>query len=178
MALPRKQERKKFGRGEILQDAPPPLASDLFSCLEDVKKAWQKKDNNIAGLWQDWSKLAGEPLASNCRPLNLRRGVLVVGAKHPQWLQALIYNRPQLLARIRAQGYAIKDLRIQQYQPNHPKKALESERSIWAKHPSRIDIHGMSKCSHCSAPAPSGELALWGMCGFCRCKKILSQNHY
>ena len=177
MALPRKQERKKFGSGEILQEAAPPLASDLSSCLEDIKRTWQRTNNNIAGLWQDWPKIAGEPLASNCSPISLRRGVLLIGVKHPQWLQALQYNRPQLLARLSAQGHEIKDLRMQQYQPKATKKVLESEQSIWAKHPSRIDVHGISKCTKCSSPSPAGELAMWGMCGFCRCKTILSSNH-
>ena len=176
MALPRKQERKKFGAGEILQEATPPLASDLSSCLDSVKKAWQREHNNIAALWQDWSKLAGEPLASNCKPIELRRGTLVIGATHPQWLQALQYNRMQLLARIKAKGYAIRDLRIQLYQATKPRKKLENEQSIWGRHPSRIDVHGLAKCNQCNSPAPAGEMALWGMCGFCRRKNILSKN--
>ena len=176
MALPRKQERKKFGRGEILQDASPPLASALSICLNDLKNTWRKKSNNVAGLWQDWSELAGEPLASNCQPMNLRRGVLVIGAKHPQWLQALQYNRPQLIARLRSKGYQIRDLRIQHYHPLAKEKQQESEYSIWEKHPSRIDIHGMTKCNECNSPAPAGEIKLWGMCGFCRRKNILSKN--
>ncbi|WP_320667228.1 DUF721 domain-containing protein [Prochlorococcus sp. MIT 1307] len=176
MALPSNQKRKKFGKGEILQEAPPAMASRLSSCLDDIKISWQKKRNNIAGLWQDWSKIAGEPLASNCKPLSLRRGMLVIGAKHPQWLQALQYNRTQLLARIRTQGYEVRDLRIQQYHPRAKKNQLESEDSIWGRHPSRIDVHGIAKCSQCSSPAPAGEMALWGMCGFCRRAIILSNE--
>ena len=168
MALPHKQERKKFGKGEILQEASPPLASTLSECLNDVKISWQKKSNSIAGIWQEWSKLAGEPLASNCQPLSIRRGVLVIGAKHPQWLQALQYSRTQLLARIRTQGYEVRDLRIQQYHPNQTKIKQENEHSLWARHPSRIDVHGITKCNECGSPAPAGEMALWGMCGFCR----------
>ena len=176
MALPLKQERKKVGKGEILQEANPPLASRLYSCLEEVKIAWQKKSNNIAGLWHDWPEIAGEPLASNCKPLSLRRGILTIGAQHPQWRQGLQYNRTQLLARIRTQGFEIKDIRIQQYHPIQAKKQPESEHSIWAKHPSRVDIHGITKCKLCNSPAPTGEIKLWGMCGFCRCTKILSRN--
>ena len=174
MALPRKQKATRFGRGEILQEASPQLASSLSSCLENVKLSWQKKSNSIAGLWNDWSKLAGEPLASNCSPLSLRRGVLAIGAKHPQWLQALRYNRNQLLARLRAEGYEIRDLRIQQHHPPISKGQIESEQNIWARHPSRIDVHGMSTCKVCCRPAPSGEMELWGMCGFCRRQKVLS----
>jgi len=173
MALPVKQERKKFGKGEILEEALPPLGSTLSSCLDQLKISWQKKRNSIAGLWQEWSKIAGEPLASNCRPLSLRRGVLVIGAKHPQWLQALQYNRTQLLARIQTKGYEVRDIRLQQYHPTPNEKKIESEQSIWERHPSRIDIHGITKCTQCKCPAPAGEMALWGMCGFCRRANIL-----
>ncbi|MEC9029661.1 MAG: DUF721 domain-containing protein, partial [Cyanobacteriota bacterium] len=60
-----------------------------------------------------------------------------------------------------------KDLRIQQHHPGSTPK-LESEASIWARHPSRIDVHGMAACQACGSPAPAGEMALWGRCGFCR----------
>ena len=173
MTVPFKQERKKIGKGEILQQAKPPLALPISSCIESVKSNWQKRSDSIAGLWQDWSKITGEPLASNCRPISLRRKILTIGANHPQWLQALKYNRNQLLARLKAKGYEIRDLRIQQYHPSSAKKQLESESSIWARHPSRIDVHGMSTCKVCSSPAPAGEMGLWGMCGFCRRQKVL-----
>ncbi len=176
MTLPFRQERKKFGKGEILQDATPQLASTLSSCLENVKISWQRKGDNVAGLWQEWSNIAGEPLASNCRPLSFRRRILTIGAQQPQWLQALQYNRTQLLARLKAKGYEVRDLRIQQYHSPSTSKQIESEASIWARHPSRIDVHGISNCSKCGSPAPAGEMALWGMCGFCRRQNVLSIN--
>jgi len=172
MTVPKNQQRKKFGHGEILQKASPAMASSLSSCLEEIKTDWKKKQNNVAGLWQEWSQIAGEPLASNCRPLSLRRGNLVVGASHPQWLQALLYNRMKLLASLRSKGYEIRDIRIQQYHSVALEINKESEISIWERHPSRVDIHGITKCANCSSPTPSGEMALWGMCMFCRRKTM------
>ena len=168
MALPKRQKPKKFGKGEILQEAAPKLASSLSSCLDNVKMEWQKNNNNIASLWQNWSVLAGEPLASNCIPLSIKRGVLVIGANHPQWLQALQYNRSQLLARLKAQGNEIREIRIQQYHAFSEKKQLESESSIWARHPSRIDVHGIKICKYCQKPASVGEITRWNKCSFCR----------
>ena len=176
MELPKNQERKKFGHGEILQKASPAMASSLCSCLEKIQVDWQKKTNSIAGLWQEWAQIAGEPLASNSRPLSLRRGNLVIGASHPQWLQALIYNRMQLLSRLRSKGYEIKNIRIQQYHSTVTTKLQESEESIWVRHPSRIDVHGMTKCTNCNSPSPAGEMALWGMCGFCKRKTLTKLN--
>lgn len=170
MAIAPDQQRKRFGRGEVLQQAPPAPATSLSSCLDTLKRDWQQK-GSIAGLWQEWPRLAGPQLAPHCRPLSMRQGILVIGASHPQWRQALLYNRHQLLAALRAAGHEIKDLRIQQHHPKETPKP-ESETSIWARHPSRIDVHGMAACNNCGSPAPAGEMALWGRCGFCRSKQL------
>ncbi len=175
MVLDKKQRRKKLGNGEILQEASPDQASTISSCLDQIKIAWKKQPNTIAGIWNDWPKLAGDPLSLHCKPLSLRRGVLTVGASHPQWLQALQYSRPQLIARLRAEGNRIKELRIQQYHPLKTIRNKETDLQIWEKHPSRVDIHGITTCNECNAPAPSGEIKLWGMCGFCR-RKLLSNE--
>ena len=145
----------------------------ISSCLNDLKASW-KQNGSIAGIWQEWPRLAGPQLAPHCLPLSFRHGILVIGANHPQWRQALQYNRPQLLAALRNAGHDVKDLRIQQHH-SLSKEAIESEQSIWARHPSRSDVHGMTSCSVCKSPAPAGEMALWGKCGFCR-RKQLSQE--
>ncbi len=171
MALAPDQQRKRLGRGEILQPAQPQPVSALSSCLDALKSSWQK-DNAMAALWQEWPRIAGPQLAPHCRPLSLRQGLLVIGASHPQWRQALHYNRPQLLASLRAAGHQIKDLRIQQHHPTNKTTELESEATIWARHPSRIDVHGMTSCHVCKSPAPAGEISLWGHCGFCRRQQL------
>ncbi len=164
------QGKNRIKQGGILRESLPEKASSLASCLDDLKTKWQKKPG-IAGLWQDWPIVAGSQLAKNCRPLSFHRGVLVVGASHPQWLQALQYNRSQLIASLRAAGHKIRDLRIQKYHPSKTKHE-ESLESIWARHPSRIDVHGLTTCNLCGSPAPTGEMALWGKCGFCKRKNI------
>ncbi len=157
-------------RAEILQDPPPAPISDLSKCLDQIKKNLEKQ-GSIGGIWQDWPKIAGPDLARFCQPLFIRRGVLTIGATHPHWRQALLYNRIQLLISLKRKGHQVKDLRIKQH---HPSKAKlpESELITWQQHPSRIDIHGTSHCKRCGSPAPSGELKLWGECSFCRRQKI------
>ena len=85
--------------------------SSLSNCLSQLKTEW-KQNKNVAALWQDWSKIAGDKLSPHCKPLTFQGGVLTVGAQHPQWRQALIFNRNQLIAALRAEGHMIKDLRI------------------------------------------------------------------
>ncbi len=173
MHLANSQESKSLGEVKILQEAPIPGASSLSDCLDDLKLGW-KKSKSLAGLWHDWPKLVGERLAPNCRPISMHRGVLVIGASHPQWRQALQYNKMQLLATLQTAGHRIKDLRIQQYHPSKTER-IESEKNIWERHPSRIDVHGLATCQKCGKPAPTGEISLWGQCGFCHRQELSPQ---
>ena len=117
---------------------------------------------SLAGLARDRRRASGP----HCRPLSLERGVLTVGARHPQWRQALLYTKPQLLSALRQAGHAVKDLRIQQHYGLTVQSDAQ-EASIWARHPSRADVHGMGICPRCGRPAPNGEINLWTCCGFC-----------
>ncbi len=171
MALAPKDQRKPFGRGEILQEPTPKPLSEISSCLNLLKRSWKKK-GSIGAILHEWPQIAGNQLASNCQPLSLRRGVLTIGASHPQWRQALLYNRSQLVASLKAKGYEVKELRIQQYNPHSKKIIKENENHIWAHHPSRIDVHGIDICKSCGSPAPAGEMKLWGTCSFCRRQKL------
>ena len=144
--------------------------SSLSSSLQQIKVYWQKH-NVLAAISQNWPKLVGEKLSSNCTPLKLKGGVLIVGASHPQWRQAIFYNRNQILESLNSSGFKIKEIKIQQYHPQKLKK-IETEQSIWDKHPSRVDIHGLKTCKSCNKPAPAGEINRWNKCGFCRRKDL------
>ena len=72
----------------------PKREQSIFSCLEEIKSSWK---GNIGGLIQEWVEIAGEHLALNCTPLNIQNKVLTIGASHPQWRQALQYNRLELI---------------------------------------------------------------------------------
>ena len=147
---------------------------NLSDCLEEINLSWQLK-GNLAGLIKDWQTIAGEQLANNSHPLNLHREILTIGASHPQWRQALQYNRPQLLAALNASGHKIKEIRIKQYHQQPIHKTQDSN-LLWELHPSRIDIHGLSNCPSCKCPAPKGEISLWNKCSFCRRKDLKISN--
>ena len=140
----------------------------IHACLEEIKSSWKE---NVGGLIQDWVEIAGKQLALNCTPLNIQNKVLTIGASHPQWRQALQYNRLELIESLRSYGYHIKDLRIRQHYPIDL-VTRESEKEIWEKHPSRIDKNGTKNCPFCKVPSPKGELKLWGKCSFCRRKEL------
>ena len=159
-------QRRRFGKGEVLMPPEPAPVQAISGCLEALQSSW-RQEGSLAALWQDWPKLAGDPLASHCQPLALRSGMLTVGASHPQWRQALLYSKLQLLAAIRAAGHPVRDLRIQQHHPAS-RQGLGDPLEEWKRHPSRIDVHGIAACPRCGTPSPMGEMAKWGRCSFCR----------
>jgi len=140
----------------------------LYSCLEEIKSLWK---GNLGGLIQDWAEIAGEQLALNCRPLCIQNKVLTIGASHPQWRQALQYNRLELIKSLKSFGYQIKEIRIRQHYPINLSKG-KTEKEIWQNHPSRTDKNGITDCPICKVPSPRGEIKLWGKCSFCRRKEL------
>ena len=140
----------------------------IHTCLEEIKASWK---GNIGGLIQNWREIAGAQLALNCTPLNIQNKVLTIGASHPQWRQALQYNRLQLIESLKSYGYQIKEIRIRQHYPIDLLNR-ESEKEIWEKHPSRTDKNGIINCPFCKVPSPKGEVKLWGKCSFCRRKDL------
>ena len=169
-----KSQRRRFGKGELLMPPEPAPVQPISGCLETLKSNW-RRDGSMAALWQDWPKLAGDALSSHCQPLTLRSGTLTVGASHPQWRQALLYSKPQLLAAIRAAGHPVRDLRIQQHHPA-PRQQSGDPLAEWKRHPSRIDVHGTASCPRCGTPSPMGEMAQWGHCSFCRRVELSEQS--
>ena len=107
----------------------------------------------------------------NCTPLNIQNKILTIGASHPQWRQALQYNRLELIESLKSYGYQIKEIRIRQHYPNDLVTKV-NEKEIWEKHPSRTDKTGITNCPLCKVPSPKGEVKLWGKCSFCRRKEL------
>ncbi len=157
-------------KSNFLLKKKPRNISRISNCLDKLEDSWEKK-KTIASIWKKWPKIAGPELAENCQPLSLQNGILFIGASHPHWRQALLYNRIQLLAALRASGNKVRDLKIKQHYPLQ-KEVGENEKEIWSKHPSRTDIHGTNICKVCNSPSPAGETNRWGKCSFCRRKDL------
>ena len=165
---PRLGTSRRQGSVNVLVPAPPAPAQELASCLEQLQRQWQRH-GHLAALWRAWPRLAGPQLAPHCQPLRLQAGRLTVGAQPGPWLQALQYNRHQLLGALRAAGFELREVRVEQCHPGaQPRAASLVEEEIWQRHPSRVDGRGMVPCPQCGCPAPGGEVQLWGHCSFCR----------
>jgi predicted nucleic acid-binding Zn ribbon protein len=163
---PRNQTRRQ---GEVNLLVPPPRTP--IQAMQQVMKQLQGQwgqEGHLAALWNAWPKIAGPQLAPHCQPLRLQAGRLTVGASHPQWLQALRFNKHQLLGALRGAGFSVSDLLFQQHHPTPlPPPGTEQELEAWAVHPSRVDVFGMGTCRSCGRPSPGGELQRWGHCSFC-----------
>jgi predicted nucleic acid-binding Zn ribbon protein len=165
----------RVGNLSLLLPSPPKPAEGLDSCLAQLQDQWRQK-GHLAALWQAWPRLVGAQLAPHCRPLSMVGGVLTVGAAPGPWLQGLLYTRHQLLGSLRGAGFSVREVRVcQHHAVPSPPAAASLEADVWARHPSRIDIHGLADCPACGRPAPTGEMALWGTCGFCR-RSTLSER--
>jgi len=165
-------ENRRIGSLSLLLPPVRPPASPLAACLETLQQQW-RQEGQIAALWQAWPTIAGPQLAPHCRPLQLQGDLLTVGAVPGPWLQALQYNRHQLLGALRASGFRLRDLRFRQLHPTDlPPAGSVLEEQVWALHPSRVDVHGLADCPACGRPAPAGEMARWGHCSFCRRQRL------
>ena len=163
---------RTIGSVSLLLPPPPAPAQPLSGCLQSLQRQWQQ-GGHLAALWQRWPAIAGPQLAPHCRPLRLQGGLLVVGAAPGPWLQALQYNRHQLLAALRVAGFELRDLRVERALPLAPVGADGAQvDDAWQCHPSRVDVHGLAVCPACGSPAPAGEMARWGHCSFCRRQQL------
>ena len=167
---------RRVGNVSFLMPPAAPPAVSLAGCLDQLQQAWLREDH-LAALWQAWPRLAGPQLAPHCRPLSLQAGVLSVGAAPGPWLQALQYNRHQLLGALRGAGFAVREVRVRQHHGQvAPTPGSEEEAAVWARHPSRCDGQAMATCPDCGRPAPAGEMAHWGHCSFCRRAALADQG--
>ncbi len=139
----------------------------LRNCLDNFKKSCGDLDK-LSTINNNWKDLIGLELFQECRPLNIEKRTLIVAVNHPQWRQALIYNKHKLKERIEKIGITLNEIKIiQNYELKNKKIQVPNARIVWEKHPSRIDQNNMGICTLCNSPTPQGEIKRWGKCSFC-----------
>ena len=138
----------------------------LQNCLDEFKKSWEDLDK-LSLLNENWKKLIGLELFKQCKPLKIEQKILTITVNHPQWRQALIYNKHTLKEKIRRIGINLNEIKIIQ---NYEVKTLNTNnlnaKLVWENHPSRIN-NNMVVCKICNSPAPKGEILRWDKCTFC-----------
>ena len=139
----------------------------LNNFLIKFRESWSDFDK-LLKLSNDWAKVVGKELANECLPLKIENNILTIVANHPQWRQALIYNKHKLKEAILKLGINLKNIRIvQNYQDESNKDKVSNNKLIWENHPSRIRNQQMRNCMLCKRPTPLREIERWGKCTFC-----------
>ena len=143
----------------------------MQNCLDEFKKTWEELEQ-LSKLNENWKKLIGLELSKACKPLKIEQKILTISANHPQWRQALIYNKHALKETISKFGINLKGIKIiQNYEVKTIDKKEIDPKTVWENHPSRIKHNNMVICKICNSPAPKGEISRWGACTFCWRKK-------
>jgi len=94
----------------------------LKNCLDNFKKSWGDLDK-ISKINDNWKELIGLELFQECKPLNIEKKILTIAVNHPQWRQALIYNKHKLKERIEKIGITLNEIKIiQNYEIKHKNK--------------------------------------------------------
>ena len=144
----------------------------MQNCLNNFKKSWEDLDK-LSKLNENWEKIIGLELSRACKPLMFEQKILTIAVNHPQWRQALIYNKHTLKETISRIGINLNEIKIIQ---NYEVKSLATNemhaKNVWENHPSRIKNNNMVICKLCNAPAPKGEISRWGKCTFCWRKNV------
>ena len=144
----------------------------LRNCLNDFRNSWEDLDK-LSIISENWQELIGIELFKECRPLTIEQKILTIAVNHPQWRQALIYNKHRLKERIEKIGLSLNDIRIiQNYEFKKATVKGPNAKSVWDKHPSRVNKNNMITCDFCNCPTPKGEISRWGKCTFCWRKNI------
>ena len=139
----------------------------LQHCLNDFKKSWTEFDQ-ISRICENWSKIIGQELSRECKPLKIEHNFLTVCVNHPQWRQALIYNKHIIKKNIAHHlGINLDEIKIIQSYEERKSIKKEDTNLVWENHPSRIKNSNLVKCEFCNCPSPKGEIARWGKCTFC-----------
>ena len=139
----------------------------IQNCLNDFKKSWEDLDK-LYTLNENWEKFIGLELSKVCKPLRIDQKTLIIIVNHPQWRQALIYNKHKLKETINSFGITLNEIKIiQNYEVQKLDKKDLNAKKIWENHPCRIRNNNMIICEICNSPAPKGEISRWGKCTFC-----------
>ena len=97
--------------------------SSMQNCLDDFKKSWGDLDK-LSKLNESWAKLIGVELSRACKPLKIEKKTLIIAVNHPQWRQALIYNKHRLKESICRFGINLNEIKIIQ---NYEVKTLDKK---------------------------------------------------
>jgi len=104
----------------------------LKNCLDNFTKSWGDLDK-LSKINENWKNLIGLELFQECKPLNIEKKILTIAVNHPQWRQALIYNKHKLKERIEKIGITLNEIKIiQNYEIKNKNIKATNAKIVWA----------------------------------------------
>jgi predicted nucleic acid-binding Zn ribbon protein len=78
-----------------------------------MDRGWDAEDPASAAFLR-WQRIAGDEIAAHSHPIELEKGVLIVEADHPGWIQTIGLRKTELLAALKmaAPEAGIADIRV------------------------------------------------------------------
>ena len=89
----------------VIRRNPHPLKN----CLDNFQKSWVDLDK-LYKINENWKDLIGLDLFQECKPLNIEKKILTIAVNHPQWRQALIYNKHRVKDSISRFGINLNEI--------------------------------------------------------------------
>jgi len=149
-----------------MEDSRVKKASDLVSALVSPKAA--RVGEGWLGFFSAWAEVAGERAAAHTRIADVDKGIVVVEADHPGWIQTLQFSQSKILAELKRR-YPKLELRGISFRnaagereavaPRLPLSASEQNEAAWRGVADAGDGEAERETGASSAPTPSsGEL--------------------
>jgi hypothetical protein len=82
-----------------MPSAPIRSASDILTAFMDEELAG--KAERASGLFRSWKQVVGERLSAHSRVAELERGIVIVEADHPSWIQLLQLRQEEILGSVK-----------------------------------------------------------------------------
>lgn len=146
-----------------MDDSRVKKASDLVSALVSPKAA--KAGEGWLGFFSAWAEVAGERAAAHTRIADVDKGIVVVEADHPGWIQTLQFSQSKILAELKRRypklelrGISFRNARDGNSVPpsREPLSASELNAAAWSE--TEGDPAGARSGEEASGPKVSGEL--------------------
>ena len=113
---------------------------EIQSILVSIEPHYRSSEHQqLHRILEIWTGLVGDEIALHTQPTAIQRNVLEVATSSPVWTQTLVFERRNILSKIRDRLMIdLSDVRFSavQWRPEPAEIAAESD--LWENHPSRL----------------------------------------
>lgn len=139
----------------------------LSQVLDTVQQQYKRRDQRqLQQLLQCWAEAVGPIVATQTRPLTVRRGVLKVATSSAAWAQNLVFERQRILSKLN--GLLPSPLTDIHFSPAQwsvseitVAPGTQQYTRLWHEHPSRLPEGGSLAAGSSEVASPQQAFAAW-----------------